>query len=411
MADPEAAGWKCDGLLGIEALKHRIIESLKRSARVACIAGALGGAVVVAPSVLGQQQPDRKAIVAQQKKQMEAAFAAMPKLAQKRIQDIFSLRMENKSLVCHTPLLEGDQIRQGQMHAEVEGLGDLTSVQVTKIIFGGPRGPQEMKSFVLTTYDYSDPETIQTISVQSQAFYFVIERQYQLPDGYRSIRLTQQGQNVGPARAGQCQLTVVQTTNGGQLPVNVTLEAADFYTLLRRYPKEADQYLRPVLRQIDQESVFAPDPLIAWQVFSDRWTPDDKVGRQIDGLLPKLDATDFRVRDQALKELESLGRAGAAVLLHLDRAKLSPEQNMRVDRALGPFTQLATRELGRLRNDPSFLLDCLYGEDSAVRSAALDRLREVSGKKSIKFDLDANARQRADQVTALRRELTGTAKS
>ncbi len=355
-------------------------------------------------TVASAQQQDRKTLVAQQRKQMETAFASMSKLEQTKVQDVFTLRMENKSLVCHTPLLEKEPIRQGQMRAEIEGLGALTSVQVTKIVLGGAQGPQEIKSFVLTTYDYCDPNVITTVSVQSQAYYFVIERQSQLPDGYRSIRLTQQGMNTGPARAGQCQLTIIQTTNGGQLPTNINLDAPDFYTLLRRYPKEADLYLRPVLRQIGQEAVFSPDPLIAWQVFSSRWKADDKISQKVESILPKLDAADFRSRDAALKEVQDLGRNGAAVLLHLDRARLTPEQNMRIERALAPFTQLPGREADRLRSDAGFLLDCLYGEDGAVRAAALDRLKEVSGKE-IKFDLNADPLRRSDAVAALRREL------
>lgn len=381
---------------------------------------AAGSTVPAAPA----QAPSRREHVAAQRKQMEAAFAPMPKLAESRVKDVFTLRMVNKGLVCDCPLLSKEPLRQGQMRAALDEIEHLTSVQVSRIPIGGRQGPSELRTFVLTVYDYSDPEVVTTTSVQSQPYYFHIERQSQLPDGYRSVRLMQQGTaTAGPPgnpdaaaagaaanpRNGRVQFTVIQTTNGAAPPVSINLEAPDFYTLLRTYPREAEQYLRPVFRQVGQESVFSPDPLLAWQVFADQWKADERVGRAVRALLPGLDHTDFRTRDAASKKLAAMGRDAAAVLLHLDRTALTPEQNMRVDRALAPYTQLPAKEAKRLGNDRGFLLDCLYGEDPALRTAALNRLRAVAGR-SIEFDVHAEPAKRSDAVAALRKQLTGAAR-
>ena len=66
----------------------------------------------------------------------------------------------------------------------------------------------------------------------------------------------------------------------GGSPRNFAIQAADFQALVREHGREADEFVRPLLRQIGQESVLAPDEQVAWQVLSDRWRPDPKLVAQ-----------------------------------------------------------------------------------------------------------------------------------
>src|SRR5205823_5273297 len=122
--------------------------------------------------------------------------------------------------------------------------------------------------------------------------------------------------------------------------------------LVREHPQEVERYLRPLLHDLGQDAQFAPDPLIAWQVFATQWAADPAVAAKVKALLPELNASDFRRRDAAQQELEALGKAGATAITRLDRRALSPEQNVRLDRVLAPFNQLSAKEAARRRSDP-----------------------------------------------------------
>ncbi|HXE55945.1 MAG TPA: hypothetical protein VN541_23165, partial [Tepidisphaeraceae bacterium] len=173
---------------------------------------------------------------------------------------------------------------------------------------------------------------------------------------------------------------------------------------VHEYPQQTERYVRPLLRALNQESVFAPDPMIAWQVFGELSQPDAAMSRRVRDILPRLDSPDFRVRDAALRELQKLGRDGAGVLVHMDRSKLTPEQNARIDRALLPYGHLAPKEISRLRSDAGFLLDCLYCDESAIRQAAVDRLRSMF-RPDLAFDVDAPPPVRAAVIAQLREQL------
>jgi hypothetical protein len=93
------------------------------------------------------------------------------------------------------------------------------------------------------------------------------------------------------------------------------------------------------------------------------------------------------------------------VLSHLDRMGLSPEQNLMIDRTLAPFAQLSPRDATRLRSDTEFLTDCLYLANPEVRAAALDRLKQVTGKE-LTFDLNGADAVRPAAILELRKQIT-----
>jgi hypothetical protein len=223
---------------------------------------------------------------------------------------------------------------------------------------------------------------------------------------YQVIFTQQRAQTSGGS--GFVQLIIVQTRAAGAAPDQINLEGADFGSFIREHPIEAEQHLRPLFREFGQEAVFAPDAMTAWQVFSDLWQPDPGVAKQVRAMLPALNADDYHTRNAAQLRLQQLGRDGAAVLIHLDRSRLTPEQNARIDRALVPFAQLPAREAARLRSDPGFLLDCLYSDSAALRTAALHRLRQTL-RPDLQFDVNASAESRAVAVQALRSQLVPAA--
>ena len=202
------------------------------------------------------------------------------------------------------------------------------------------------------------------------------------------------------------QLTV---TPAGAATEQLNFQSADFFSFLREHPQETARYVRPLLRDLGQEAVFAPEPTIAWQVFGELWKADPMLERRVRELLPLLDVADFHVRDAAQRRLRQLGRDGAAVLMHMDRAKLSPEQNARIDRFLVPYAHLGANEMVRLRSDVGFLLDCLYSDDLPLRRAALERLRAVA-RPDLQFDVDAGPSARGAAVAVLRRQLLPSAR-
>jgi hypothetical protein len=219
---------------------------------------------------------------------------------------------------------------------------------------------------------------------------------------YQVIFTQQRAQTSGGP--GFVQLIVIVTRTQGQAPDQLNLEGTDFFSFVREHPDETEKHLRPLFRELGQEGVFAPDSLVAWQVFSDLWKPDATVARHVESLLPGLNSEDYHVRDSAQLALDRLGRDGAAVLIHLDRSRLTPEQNARVDCALAPYAQLSGKQAARLGMDTGFLLDCLYSDNAALRGAALNRLRTTL-RPGLQFDLNADAPARSAAVQALREQL------
>ncbi|MCC7351548.1 MAG: hypothetical protein IT446_13380 [Phycisphaerales bacterium] len=189
-----------------------------------------------------------------------------------------------------------------------------------------------------------------------------------------------------------------------QETIRLHLTAPDLPTLSRRHPREVDEYLRPALRQLGMESLVAVDQRVAWQVFADQWTPDPQITQKVKQLLPLLNSPDYRQREEATRQLQQLGVAGALTLLRVDREGLTEEQKTRIDSVIAAYQTLSAQEVKTLREDVGFLLDCLLIDDPKLRSAALRQLRIVTGRP-IEFDEQADATLRSEQVAKLRGQL------
>lgn len=200
------------------------------------------------------------------------------------------------------------------------------------------------------------------------------------------------------------QLMVNEHGNIGREAVEVNLRARDFVTLRGRDEPATDTYLRPLLRELGQEHVLAPDPQVARQVFPERWQPDEMITRAVQRLLPGLDAPDGDAREVATGELAKLGEDAVLALLRLDRGALSAEQNSRIDAVIAAHASLTRTEAARRRRQVRFLLDCLNSDDPAIRAAGLEHLREVL-TEPVEFDLSLPVPARSAAVASLREKL------
>lgn len=328
--------------------------------------------------------------------------ARLPTVPQHRMSELMQIRTEGKDLVLRTPL-NSIPVEQ-QMRVNIDGVPGVGILTVKRSEHA--RGLAEPQGFGLAFEDFPEPRHLTSVSAaldaSSRALTFSSLVQVVNGPAYEVI-FTQQ-KAPAPGGTGFVQLMVIRSRTLGAAPEQLTLQASDFVSFIREHPAETEQHLRPLFRQLQQEAVFAPDPLVAWQVFSDLWRPDPSVARQVNSILPGLDAADYHARDAAQLRLEQMGRDGAAVLIHLDRRHLTPEQNARVDCALSSYAQLPAREAARLGTDPGFLLDCLYSDSIELRSAALNRLRTMVGP-ALQFDANADPDTRAATIRQLRAQL------
>lgn len=362
------------------------------------------------------QVMSRDQILDQQKKQrgdtfksMKNTVANMQPLGAKTLDDVFQLRMEGKRLVLNSPITEKQ--KQGQYRVQVDPFAGPTYITVSQIgvfrnrvgVAAKPGNIERQQRVMFLSYELTPENDLTTTIVQWHPGQFSVERNTQMTEGNRMVRLMESQEGGEPV----VQLFVSQYGASLGPPRSTNATAADFHTLMRENPREAEEFLRPLMRSLGQESVFAPDFVIAWQVFSDRWKPDEALGRKIEAMLPKLDDPDFHVRERVVGELEDLGEAGAAVLLNLERGDFPAQRNLLIDRALARYLQLSPREAGRLRNDRTFLLDCLYSDKREVRVAAFDRLLKLVADDHgpLTFDLDANPPARSKAIQPLRDKL------
>lgn len=326
----------------------------------------------------------------------------MRPLPQHRMSEIMLLRPEGKYLVLRTPL--NDLAAEQEMRVTIDGVHGIGAVSVRRD--DRTTGLAEPLGFRLAFGDFPVPckSTNINITLDPLSRQLALSNLVQITNGpiYQVIFTQQKPQTAGGQ--GYVQLIIIQTRTQGAAPDQVNLQSPDFFSFIREHPAETEQHLRPLFREFGQEAVFAPDTLIAWQVFNDLWKPDAGIGRQVDALLPGLKSYDYHARDAAQFRLQQLGRDGAAVLMHLDRSRLTPEQNARVDCALAPYALLPAKEAARLGNDTGFLLDCLYSDNVDLRAAAFNRLRGA-GRPALQFDLNADAENRSHAIQGLREQL------
>jgi len=372
------------------------LNSLFRS--IPILAGLIAVAGVTSPA----RADDALEMWQQRRASFEGWIRNMASLDKHRIDQILRLRVEKRFLVIDTPLTDIPGEDEKPVKTTLDG---ITGIAVVTLHHDRAAPEKPLDRFNLMVMDYSVPKEVVTLVVsQMQAGQLMISRSAQNSEGPMHNVMLNQQRGLQSNGGGVVQLTVTESHAVNAAAEQLNFEASDFSGFVRQYPQETERYVRPLLRQLAQESVFAPEPMVAWQVFSDLWQPDPALARRIADLLPRLNSDDYRVRLATQVQLQRLGREGAAVLVRLDRSKLTPEQNVRIDRALIPFEQLSNKEAARLRVDAGFLLDCLYSDNMAIRQAAVDRLRTLD-RPDLQFDVNADPESRARAIGSLRQQL------
>ncbi len=329
-----------------------------------------------------------------------------------RIQQVLQLRLEDGKVVLRTELPQSN----GDMPEliEIDGTDGTATVRVERETKAGLAVPTR---YALSISNAERPGRSESVEVKWAQGELDVMKSVQIAaasDRGASVRLTRLV--VPPAAAGAAAESEAEEEQPVHLTVNglgrqaqqeVGVVSKDLQTLMRDHPAEANAYLRPVLRELGQEALFAPDRRLAWQVFAAQWQPEQRTMQAVRSLVSSLDDPKQAARDKATEALKRMGLDAVVALEHVDRARLSAEQNLRIDAILSAYSKMSSVEVRRLREDPAFLLDCLNSDDKSVRRAALSELTEQFGKK-VQIDVDAPAAQRGDAVAALRRQLLST---
>lgn len=321
-----------------------------------------------------------------------------------RVSDAMELRVANNFLVLRTPLT--NITAEQSMRATFVGVGGTAIISLSQKIdpAGAPLAPDadgliEPERFSMSLTDFPAPKLTVSIGIQldSQSHQLNLSKTIQTTGGpSQSIFF-----HEDLYEHNQVELQINDQQSQMAAPQVLTLTGSSFSSFVLNHPEQTEKYLRPLFRDIASESVFAPDRMAAYQVFNELWTANPIVAAQVQALLPMLGSVDFHQRDAATARLVEIGRDAAAVLVHLNRARLSAEQNARIDRIIAPYLTLSAKEANRLRSDPYFLLDCLYSDDAPIRGAAVGHLRQVL-RPDLQFDINADADTRSSEITSLR---------
>jgi len=327
-------------------------------------------------------------------RQNQNTVRSMPRLAASSIGEVFQLRLRpDHGLTVDVPEIKTTPRLRHRL--DVQELSGPTYIE-------GYRQVEEVGNFRLQSFDMPHPDTMERIDLRMSSGYFNLTSM--VNDGLVMVQLSEQRQ-IRVEEGGGVRLLIMHRGSDDVVPMNMTFSAADLPTLAREHPDEVEQHLRPLLRRLGQEQIFAPDPDLAWQVLADYWQPKPETAEKVAAALQGLDDPDFRRREKALERLLQLGRDGVLVLRHIDRAGFSPEKHLMVDRAIAPFARVPEHERLRLVGDREFMLDCLSSNDEAVRTVAMKQLVKLTGRSDLKFNPKASAAERYAAARELREEL------
>ena len=360
-----------------------------------CIAADVAPTTTTNPA-----QGEKPATIAQAKAKQQAESLAeaakLPIINAKSISDVLLITLRDNDLVLASRLPATDD-----SVVRVPGVPGLSRIRV----MASQIDPTQIAAFEFSNMDFGAPDVvaIQT-SIGVAAGNVTVFRAYQeLEDETHTIQLIQHPDAAdGEPRV----MLYVQIT--GSSPVNLRRSASSIVELRRRYPADVAKYVDPIFRTLKQDGFLAKiEPRLAWQVFAEAYQPSPELQSQVKEMIAKIDAPSFRDREAGSGGLERLGEPAALVIMHMDRSGLSEEQKSRIDAFLSRFKLISDAEVNRLRHESDFLLDCLNSDDPPIRQAALNMLRQVTGKQ-IAFDLDAAPASRLAAIDRLRAEVGTT---
>lgn len=346
-------------------------------------------------------QPTVEQIKAAQRRVIEQQFVSRPLLGEYTLDQVLQIQLDDNRLVVDTTLPSTD----GDQRLVVTNDPGLWRV----VVHQPDRGRRVPMYMVIERYDFSDPANIFSHAmVTASTTQLSIAGSVEDVNGTTQVELLERSPLVTPHEGlvdtGGLRLFVNAFDQEGNRTASLRLEATDLPAMRETHGEAINRYLRPVLRRLGAEDILAVDSRLAWLVLGRAEHVDPQTMQQINTLLPQLDADAFAEREAAVAALRSLGDQGALALRHLDRNRLSPEQNARIDEVLADYQHLDEAQATALAADIDFLLDVLLSEDRTLRELGLQRLNELQGQ-SITFDIDAPAPQRAERVAVLRAAL------
>lgn len=201
---------------------------------------------------------------------------------------------------------------------------------------------------------------------------------------------------------GGVTLNISKVANGQVTRVPVITEPT-WASFVEKHPNEIEESVRPLLENLHLESVLVGRDLWAYQVLADALKPAPEMDAQVKPLIQQFDDAAPEKRDEASTKLKALGTPAYAVLAHLDRKQLSPEQNERLA-SIARCGFLDDEKVAAFRTDKKFLLDAMASKDDAVRRAAAAQLKTVLGQ-AVDFDPAAPANQRSVQLATIRQQI------
>ncbi len=346
----------------------------------------------IAPVALAAELPEARR--AEIERRREAWLATCNDLAplegKHRFDQIFHFRIDGKALVL-VPLIEPIKNRS-TLRVDLEG--EPMPARLMFSVWVGRRQGMGSPRFDLFHERYDDDGVIHSMRVFLS----------------RDVRITYRSFGDHLIR----DVVFEETADGVSLDASdgnaktIELHEPDFITFRRRHVRETEAFLRPILRELGQEAVLAPDAAAAWQVLADDWPESPDVRAKVIAQLPDLGNDDFRRREAAAHSIAATGIAGATSVAHIEREGLSPEQNRQLDAILSLYRPLPDDDAENLHDDVPFLLDCLTCEEPVARSVALRRLQKLTpaAAKVEPKDLADDADQRISVIAALREQVS-----
>ncbi|HTL27727.1 MAG TPA: hypothetical protein VL282_00835 [Tepidisphaeraceae bacterium] len=341
---------------------------------------------------------------AKNRKSAEEEFAHLQTLAPRSIHDLFDFIIDHDQLVLIPRLGPTDNEPKRVEITDFPGLASIMigtdkdaakQVSSVKLQHYGFTGPGIRLKITQLLAPPTSLQIAQGIDAEAYSQDVSLMRQAEDPtDPNSKIVTTMYITRFGP--------------DDGDITAKLSLKAASFVDLRRKYPRETQAYLVPILRDLRQVKVLAVDPMVAQQVLGAKSKPKDATVTKVNAVLAKFDSDKFQERESAAKDLQALGGEAALYLRNANRGGWSQEQINGVDAFLASFSTIDKEQASELAKSPAFLIDVLYGDDPGIRQSALDQLKKISShEKPIDFDNNADDEKRYDQIDRLSREILG----
>jgi hypothetical protein len=330
---------------------------------------------------------------------LEKEASELPVIHVASLRDVIAFEQKNDLLVGRSPLPD----EPSPARLNVPGLPGLLRFMRLGMPRPADQGPRD---FQIIHDDLTRPaEGHVSTMISFAAGRLLIARDRESATDHSSIQFIQDGSAIDGPREDLVRLYITFNIGENEKAIDTRVSAADFPQLRRRYAREVDEFLRPIVRDFGAEgTMFAVTPEVAWQVLGGDYAPDSAMKKRVNELVQQFNADDFRVRQSAIDELKKLGQSAVLALMKLDRAPLSPQQSSTIDSFLSTTAPLSDQDANVLREDVSFLLDVAFTPDALLRDLALRQLGKTT-RQPIALDPNLDEAGRASEIAKLRAKL------